>query len=717
MPNLAFQIEVLKQVITERAAGGDATAISLSQNNFNNSLMQFAVLGAMGPDMLRYMPISATLATFLSGLVPSATSGTAMTTAQTAAAVNSAQNALAELTATGATPAQLALGFELYFNPLGAAYSVLFGALVIPVWPIFSQITDVFNQLDTIVQTQNKIGLVGMISTVEGLQGLQSSLAGLPATIAVLQSVVGAIVTMGPWMEMNQTFPPPAEVIVDRRHEFLRWHHTGTFAQKLRANAFSNTGSPNQQAYVFGWLCHISSSVTAEPFVNNIVGGPYRTHWWRNRLAGNFVDSWTFGFFEQAPVPTMAGDNPTPAYCDPQTGAGWPSICNANLQNLFNVANLAGPSTPGGVPDAVTAMASGNIATLLSSFPFPAEISNLLTVTLNATYPAAEQPIVGLDASGNQIPAFGASTFASAYIGAFAVYWFMTGGGGIVGNNPTGIPTGQPEPSWVSSGSTPSPQQAGLSVGGAICAVILAIAAIFLTLTGNFVAGMAALLAAINAPIIDWSQVANELFWLRKTVVDQENALRDALVYSALAYPPPVLLGMIDPDGNTLPATDLTEGQSLPATNVPATQGVPLCKTNVMSQPDNDRKLNLYPHGLDTTSSASPTADLNWVTYPTLIPGETPATDNLIPAGEYPNSLIVSNGAVANGGIMAAAAFPTAVVLFGDAVANAVQLITDQAKGLPDYNLDADCGYGWQTWDPQTGSNPFNPPVAAVQEP
>jgi len=67
MPNLAFQIEVLKQVITERAAGGDATAISLSQNNFNNSLMQFAVLGAMGPDMLRYMPISATLATFLSG--------------------------------------------------------------------------------------------------------------------------------------------------------------------------------------------------------------------------------------------------------------------------------------------------------------------------------------------------------------------------------------------------------------------------------------------------------------------------------------------------------------------------------------------------------------------------------------------------------------------------------------------------------------------------
>ena len=65
MPNLAFQIEVLKQVITESATSENPVAFNLEQNNFNNTQMQFAVLGALGPDILRYMPISATLATFL----------------------------------------------------------------------------------------------------------------------------------------------------------------------------------------------------------------------------------------------------------------------------------------------------------------------------------------------------------------------------------------------------------------------------------------------------------------------------------------------------------------------------------------------------------------------------------------------------------------------------------------------------------------------------
>jgi uncharacterized membrane protein YphA (DoxX/SURF4 family) len=562
MPNLGFQLEVLKQVITERAAGGDTLATSLSQNNFDNPLMQFAVLGALGPDVLRYMPISSGLASFLSGLVPSATSGTALSPAQTATAQQNATTVLQGLTATTATPAQQAMAFELYFNPLGAAYSVLFSTLVVPVWPILNNITDVLDQLSTIVQNQDTIGLAEIIGQVEGLQKVQSKLAGLAGTVAVLQTLVGAIVVQGPWMEMNQPVPTPADPVADRRYEFLRWHHTGKFAQNLMSAA----ASQNQKAFAFGWLCHIAASVTAEPFVNNIVGGPYRTHWWRNRLASNFVDSWTFGFFEQNPLPTMAGDNPTPAYCNPQTGAGWPSICNANLQALFNVANLAGPSTADGVPDAVTAMASGDLSTLLSSFPFPAEIATLLNDTIAATYtaslsplfPGQTLPIVGIDASLSPLPAFTSDTFARAYIGAFAVYWFMTSGSGVVGNNPSGVPTGQPEPGWVASGGSPSPQQAGLNVGGAICAAILAILALVLLLTGQLTLGLAALLAALNAPIVNWSTVANELFWVRKTLVDQENALRDALVWSALAYPPPVLLGMVDANGNTLPVTDLT---------------------------------------------------------------------------------------------------------------------------------------------------------------
>lgn len=732
MPNLAFQIDVLKQVITERAASGDTLASSLIKNNFNNPEMQFAVLGAMGPDMLRYMPISNALATFLSNLVPSATSGIPMNSNQIQNAIAIAQLTLAELASGTPTPAQLALGDELYFNPLGATYSVLFSTLVVPLWPIFSQITDVFNQLDTIVQNQDTAGLAGMIGKVKNIANLQQSLVGAPATVQiVMQGIIGPIITLGPWMEMTnvpESSPAPTDFTMDRRYEFLRWHHTGGFAKNLWTEANKKRGTANQKAYAFGWLCHIASSVTAEPFVNNIVGGPYRTHWWRNRLVGNFVDSWTYGFFANpGQLPTMNGDNPTPAYCNIQTGEGWPSICNANLQDMFNVANLAGSSTVGGIPDAVTAMANGNISTLLNNFQFPHDISTLLNNTMSATYPITmPQPTAGVDSNGNNIPAFAQDTFAKAYIGAFAVYWFMTSGNGPLGNNPTGVPTGMGEPSWIQQGTVPTAQQAlqNINVGGVIWAILLAIVALFEILSGNLLDGLVSLVAAIEAPVINWSQVTNDLFWLRKTLVDQENALRDLLVWSGLTYPPPVLLGMIDPDGNTLPVTDLTPqqaaNQNFPTTNVPATQGTPLCKTNSFTfASDSSGDDDPYPHQLDPSVDSA--ADLDWLTYPILIPTEESATDNLIPAYKYPNSLILNNAQVQNGGIMATAPFPTGGKILGDAVANALQLINaaNQAEGLQgllDYNLDGDRGYGWQTWNPQSGSNPSNGNVQVVQE-
>jgi hypothetical protein len=724
MPNLGFQLEVLKQTVTERAATGDPLATSLSQNNFDNALMPFAVLGAMGPDVLRYTPISATLASFLSSLIPSATSGTAMTPSQITAATQNASNALTALTAATANEQQTALAWELSFNPLGAIYSVLFSSIVVPVWPMLANAISVLDQLDGIVQSQNTFALLGMLGTLQNLQSKTQQLVGLSGTIAVLQTVIGTIVAEGPWMEMGSTQLPPADPVFDRRYEFLRWHHTGDFVRNLVAGATSQ----NQKAFVFGWQSHVAASVTSEPFINNIVGGPYRTHWQRNRLAGNYVDAWTFGFFEQPTAPALSGDNPTPPYFDPTSGNSWPSICTANLQNLFNVAGVAAPQG-GDVSDAVQAMASGDFTSLTASAPFPAEISTLLNGALAATYtqplgstvfPSLTLPIVGISGSTSSptsLPAFANDTFANAFYGAFAVYWFMTSGVAVTAENPAGTPTGQPEPSWVTNGSSPSPQQAGLSVGGAICAVILAVASLVLLLTGNLPLGVTALLAAINAPIVDWGTVANESFWIRKNVVDQENALRDVLVLSGLAYPPPVWLGAVDPNGNTWPTTDLTPPQlGRPTGDVPTTAGVPLCKTNALTL-GTFLAAASYPLGLDTSNGP---ADDNYDSFPinTNIGAEQPTTDNVIGPGLYPNAMILSGAAVQNGGVLAGGGnWPTVDQSFGDAVANAVQIISTNANSLPNYNLDADRGYGWQTWDPAPASNPANPPVVVQQEP
>lgn len=704
MPNLAFHLEVLNQVIKKRAAQNDPVALKLD-NPANSQLKKFAVLGVLGPDLFRYMPVSDKLASFLSGFIPPATSGTALTPAQITAQTAQIQTALTNLTATDP-----AMTFELYFNPLGAIYSVLFNGLVVPVWPVLDKATDFFNLLSGLVQDHSNAEVLGklpeILDQLPGMLDLTKGLTALPSSIALMQVIIGSILTLGPWMEMNESFPDPTDITLDRRYEFLRWHKTGEFAQSLQKHATTD----QQQAYAFGWLCHVSASVTAEPFVNNITGGPYRTHWWRNRLAGNFVDSWTFGFFGQSPNPIMNGDNPTPFYFDPASGTGWPALCNGgNLHQEFNVGNLDGPA-PDDVPDALKAMATGNLGTLPDQFP--SEINDLFSKALNETYPAG-QPIAGLG-----IPAFDEDTMPKAFVGAFAVYWFMTSGKGALGENVVGPGTGMPEPSWISSGSTPTPGDAGLNVGAAICGILLAIFGALLILAGDLPAGLAALDAALNQPVIDWDTVANELFWLRKSLIDAENALQNALVMSGLAYPPPVMLGArvnINGTDETLPVTDLTPPGGSGASPVPNQTGIPLCKSNGLSTDANPTvQKQPYPRQLDKNSAVGPFADLNFAVYP-AVRGEEPLTENPIPVNMYPQSFVNGLG-LQHGGMMTAGPYPSSYQFFGDAVSNAVQLMEQGVENLADYNLDGDRGYGWKAWEPKPGTNPVNPPLVDIQE-
>jgi hypothetical protein len=94
---------------------------------------------------------------------------------------------------------------------------------------------------------------------------------------------------------------------------------------------------------------------------------------------------------------------------------------------------------------------------------------------------------------------------------------------------------------------------------------------------------------------------------------------------------------------------------------------------------------------------------------------ETDASQNLIPALKYADYVLNASG-LANGGMLNAGGFPSRYAFFGDAVSNARQLIAANGKGLADYNLDADRGYGWQGWHPAPLSNPGSPPVAVLQD-
>lgn len=72
--------------------------------------------------------------------------------------------------------------------------------------------------------------------------------------------------------------------------DMLHYRETGKFAQQLirRANR------PIEKAFAFGYLSHIATDLTGHPYVNQIVGAPYRLNVHRHVTAENYQDSWKY---------------------------------------------------------------------------------------------------------------------------------------------------------------------------------------------------------------------------------------------------------------------------------------------------------------------------------------------------------------------------------------------------------------------------------------
>jgi len=73
--------------------------------------------------------------------------------------------------------------------------------------------------------------------------------------------------------------------------DMLHYRRTGEFAQNLVRLA---GGDEAKLAYAYGYLTHIATDTVGHPFVNEVVGGPYRMHPQRHATCENFIDSWKF---------------------------------------------------------------------------------------------------------------------------------------------------------------------------------------------------------------------------------------------------------------------------------------------------------------------------------------------------------------------------------------------------------------------------------------
>lgn len=71
--------------------------------------------------------------------------------------------------------------------------------------------------------------------------------------------------------------------------DFLHDRRSGRFGSALWK---LSEGDDDLKRYCLGYVSHIGMDVVGHPFVNAVVGGPYRTHWHRHKLVENWIDSY-----------------------------------------------------------------------------------------------------------------------------------------------------------------------------------------------------------------------------------------------------------------------------------------------------------------------------------------------------------------------------------------------------------------------------------------
>ena len=71
--------------------------------------------------------------------------------------------------------------------------------------------------------------------------------------------------------------------------DVLHYRRTGRFASTLWSLA---QGDDDLMRYAVGYGSHVGGDVAGHPFVNAIVGGPYRSHWHRHHLVENWIDAY-----------------------------------------------------------------------------------------------------------------------------------------------------------------------------------------------------------------------------------------------------------------------------------------------------------------------------------------------------------------------------------------------------------------------------------------
>jgi hypothetical protein len=577
-------------------------------------------------------------------------------------------------------------------NPYALLWKMVFGLIGGDpgFFSVLSRIRHILDRLDQIARDEDCDALEAIRDgkdpdiRLEDIQGEAEKLQKLvgeldPAsspTLVTIGDIIGNALRPNV-CTANPADPVPAPDTWQVR-DFLHWKHPGRFIRALIETA-GNAGDKRLLAYAYGYVVSYAGDVCGSPFLDSATGGPSRTQWWRQRLVGNFTDAWVFGFYNSSPRPTMTGDQPTP----PDSYAAWPGLCAANLQKRIELA----------APDPANLMQLVKTAKPFPENVLPLDFAQLWMKAFEAAYPGPRPPLVKAEALNG------------AYLMTWLLLWFRTSGE-VLGCDLTAPPepTGgcgkdpsELDPfSGIGSGGGPTPppeMDTDLEDTAAeVCGILLAILGGLLILTGNAAAGAGAIAGAVAlldcSSVVEWEKLRCELFWYRMYLFNGVQGLHKILSLASLDYPY---------------SSDLAEDQAvlsvLPGVQFESGRNLVKSKGRDQDYPSKPWDGSLLSFNQRPTASS---------------PGfETPRTLACLDA-VFPSFWIdddvnnpLSNGDVKTGGSFPMRTKPTGGPLqFGNAVANAVDLFSNLGNPLPDWNLDADRGLAFLTWQFQQHYNP-----------
>jgi len=598
--------------------------------------------------------------------------------------------------------------FQVWLKILGLIAGTSQGSNPNGVYRDLKQLRDTLSRLSDVIAEHKKFVLIGMLGELERLRDvikdIQVQLMGLKELRTDIGKAIFKAQPLKKVLPTNMWQP----------RDTLHGSKSGRFLRALRERADAQSDQ-RLKAYALGATVGYGAALCGNPYINNVVGAPYRNHWWRHRWIEAYIDTWVYGYYGAGGGSKVGIDDngiPNPLYLN------WPNLCQAQLHKRIELPGIS---------------LDGVLQSLHDSKPVPAvlppEFLDYWEEAYKETY-GPPGPVISVDHSGLQ----------SAYAITWLILWLQTSGEFLPCmpfrqiNNPDNC-GGQPPPWVAADGSVvvhgqviappPAPSHTDPTVAEVVSGVVLAFLGGLLLMAGHILGGIAEIIAAValvadGETDPDWDALRCYSGWVQVFLFNLTNAMHTLLKDTALGFPYTEELAndeILYADDGEISPTDAalaTVRSRFYAEGYPAGRWTP-------PGPDTGGNWPKFPvEPVEPPDEISYPIGKTWPFHfvdglkfvdPTQPPQQLNPLFTLLGAPKP----LVRDEAEWNARRTRIDTKPSTRTLFGNAVDVSLELIQQQQpREFLDWDLDGDAGIGFPTWVLPTSGAPRS---AAEPEP